>query len=183
MGSPKNRLTSQRSQYSSFQLHGTPPALEEAWPTIFITAVLILQFWMFFVKPQLATLTCDRPSPSLGNCQLVLSGLFGKKVTAFPLDQLEGAEVGHNGKLRQLVLQLSGSKLYFPTNYGLSSPEDKATQINAFLQDSAMKSLSLRQDNRWFIYSIGLMSTGFSGLFTWLYILDLLKRSSHRSNL
>lgn len=164
-------------------LEGASSELGEAWLTTLVAALLILQCWMFFIKPQLATLTCNRPSPSLGNCQFVLSGLFGKKITAFPLDQLEGAEVGHNGKLRQLVLLLSDSKLYFPTNYGFSFPEDKAAQINAFLQNSEVKSLSLRQDNRWFIYSVGVIVTGLNGAFTWLRILDLLKRSSYRSNL
>ena len=150
--------------------------------TALIIILLLTQGVIFLTHPQLATLTCDRPSPSLGNCQLILSGLLGKEVTPFPLDQLKGAEVGHHGKLRQLVLRLSDEKLQFPVNHGFSNTEGKAAQINAFLQDSAIKSLSLQQDNRWVTYPMGLMMTGFGSCLAGSHLSSLLKRSFHRSS-
>nr|WP_290225065.1 hypothetical protein [Trichocoleus desertorum] len=186
MGNSQNKSRKRRSRYSSFKLQSTSPDLEEAWLLTLAAILVLAQSWMFFVTPQLATLTCDRPSsnPSLGICKLILAGLLGKKVTSFPLAQLEGAEVKHHGKLRQqIVLVLPDNKLYFPIDRGFGSPENKAAQINAFLQDSDIKSLSLRQDNRWLIYSAGVMVTALSSYVIWFRILDLLKRFSPRSDL
>ncbi|MBW4487475.1 MAG: hypothetical protein KME12_06760 [Trichocoleus desertorum ATA4-8-CV12] len=178
MENSQNKSRKRRSKYSSFKLQSTSAYLEEAWLTTLVAVLLVIQSWMFFINPQLATLTCDRPSSNLGICKLILSGLLGKKVVPFPLTQLESAEVKHHGKLRQLVLVLPDNKLYFPVDQGFGSPENKAAQINAFLQDSEIKSLSLRQDNRWLIYSAGVIVTALGSCVTWFRILDLLKRSS-----
>ncbi|MEP0870039.1 hypothetical protein NDA01_09505 [Trichocoleus desertorum AS-A10] len=179
----QGRFGKQRSGYSSFMLQGASTELGQACVTTLFTILLLTQGGIFLTHPQLATLSCDRSNSNLGICKLMLSSLLGKKVVPFPLTQLEGAEVKHHGKLRQLVLLLPDGKLHFPVNHGFSDTEGKAAQINAFLQNSEIQSLSLRQDSRWATYPMGLTMTGFGSCLIWSYISNLLKRFSSRSDL
>lgn len=117
-------------------------------------------------------------------CKLRLSSLRGETVTPFPLDGLEKAEVETKGKsASQLVLLMADGKLYFPNNIGFSSTGGKASEIDAFVQDSNVKSLKIDQDNRWFAYPIGVSAILLGDSVLWLNLRVLLNSFARRSNL
>jgi hypothetical protein len=181
MGTEKDSRKSGR-RYTSFELQGVSAHQQKSFWLTILGTVLVVRGGMFLLNPQLATLECDR-FQSLGMCKLVVSSLRGETVTPFPLDRLEKAAVQKHGKSSQLVLLTSDGKLYFPINNGFSFTGDKASQINAFVQDSEAKSLKLEQDNRWFVYPLG-ASLIVLGIFSLgLNLKGLLNRSARRAKL
>lgn len=140
---------------TSFELQGISTERQTAlWSTL-LGVVLVVRGGMFLLNPQLASLECDRLQ-SGGMCKLLISSVRGEKVIPLPLDDLEQAVVQKHGKSSQLVLLTRDQKLYFPINNGFSSTNNKADQINSFLQDSSDTSLNVKQDNRWVVYPVGL---------------------------
>lgn len=155
MGTSNKGSRKSKPRYTSFEIHGVSADVQYAFWSTLAAAVVVVQCGMILLNPQLATLECDRLQ-RLGMCKLVLSSLQGETVTPFPLDGLKKAEAQTRGKsASQLVLLTADGKLEFPINIGFSSTGDKASEINAFVQDSNIKSLKIEQDNRWFAYPIG----------------------------
>lgn len=147
-----------RQASTSFELQGISSDRQTAlWSTV-LGVVLVVRGSMFLLNPQLATLECDRLQAG-GMCKLLISSVRGEKVIPLPLDNLEQALVQKHGKSSQLVLLTHHQKLQFPINNGFSSTENKADQVNAFLQDPAATSLTIKQDNRWLAYPLGLSLT------------------------
>ena len=181
MGTEKDSRKSRR-RYTSFELQGVSEHLQASFWITVLGVFMVIRGGMFLLNPQLATLECDRLQ-SLGMCKLVVSSLRGETVTPFPLDRLEKADVQKQGRSNQLVLLTSDGKLYFPINNGFSFIENKASQINAFVQDSEAKSLKLKQDNRWSVYPLGASLIVLGSFSLWLNLKELLNRSARRSKL
>ncbi|MBD1922127.1 hypothetical protein H6F77_13655 [Microcoleus sp. FACHB-831] len=157
MGSSNKGSRKSKPRYTSFEIHGVSAEVQKAFWSTVAGVVLVVQGGVILLNPQLATLECDRLQ-RLGMCKLVLSSLQGETVTPFPLDGLKKAEVETKGKSNQLVLLTADGKLYFPINISFSSTGGKASEINAFVQDSNIKSLKIEQDNRWFAYPIAVIT-------------------------
>ncbi len=182
MGSSEKNSRKSRRRYTSFELQGVSAHIQKSLWTTILGTVLVVRGGMFLLNPQLATLECDRLQ-SLGICKLVVSGLRGETVTPFPLNRLEKADVQKHGKSSQLVLLTSDGKLYFPINNGFSFTDDKASEINVFVQNSEAKSLKLEQDNRWFVYPLGASLIVLGSFSMWTNLKELLNHSASRSKL
>ena len=176
MGGWLKNFGKSRRASTSFELQGISSERQTAlWATV-VGAFLVVRGGMFLSNPQLAILECDRLQAG-GMCKLMVSSLRGEKVVPVPLDSLEQAVVQKHGKSSQLILLTHYQKLRFPINNGFSSTENKADQVNAFLQDPTATSLNDEQDNRWVAYPLGLSLTLLGGLSLGLHFKELLKRS------
>ncbi|HEY9298264.1 MAG TPA: hypothetical protein VIQ31_18280 [Phormidium sp.] len=182
MGSSEKNSRKSGRRYTSFELQSASADIQKSFWTTILGTVLVVRGGMFLLNPQLATLECDRLQ-SLGMCKLVVSSLRGETVTPFPLSLLEKADVQRHGKSSQLVLLTSDGKLYFPINNGFSFTENKASQINVFVQNSEAKSLKVEQDNRWFVYPLGASLIVIGSSLLWTNLKELLNHSARRSKL
>jgi|GEM_PF-6314709 len=179
MGSSEKNSRKSRSRATSFELQGASVAVQQSlWLTL-IGTIFVIRGGMFLLNPQVATLECDRVDSNFSPCELVVFSLGKETLTPFPLVQLEKAEVQKRGKSSQLVLLTANGELYFPINNGFSSTEQKAAQINAFVQNPAAMSLIVEQDNRWLVYPLGSSLIGFGGWILWFNLKGLLNRSQY----
>jgi hypothetical protein len=180
MGSSRRKARTLKQKATSFKLQGLSKEQQQAFGFALLSVVLVVRGGMFLFNPQLATLECDRRQ-SLGMCKLTLSSLHNETITPFPLDRLQRADRQSFGKLSQLVVQTSDGPLYFPTNYGFNSTQDYADQVNAFVRDTTAQSLKLKQDNRWFAYSVASGSIVIVSFWLWVSLkrlFDCLTRQS-----
>ncbi|MBD1832616.1 hypothetical protein H6F61_07875 [Cyanobacteria bacterium FACHB-472] len=182
MGSSEKNSRKSGQRYTSFELQGVSAHIQKSFWTTILGTVLIVRGGMFLLNPQLATLECARLQ-SLGMCKLVESSLRGETVTPFPLNRLEKADVERNGRSNQLVLLTSDGELYFPINNGFTFTNDKASEINVFVQNSEAKSLKLEQDNRWFAYPLGASLIVLGSFSLWTNLKELLNHSTRRAKL
>lgn len=158
--------SAKQRRYTSFQL-GLPKEVNTLLGVSLVAAFFILRGSLFLLSPQLAQLECDRPKPELGICRLVLSGLWQEQVLLLPVDQIAQADVRWQGRSRQLVLRTADRIIPFPTNYGFGSTTQVADQINTFLQSDAA-SLQLTQDNRGWVYPLGVVLIAFGSVLLYL---------------
>lgn len=107
------------------------------------------------------TLNCDRIAPVQSNCQLKSAGLLGISPQERKLEALEGAKVersdSSDGAAFRVVLLTNQGEIPFTDYYssGENGKQEIATQISTFLGNSQASSLTLQQDDRWFMFMVG----------------------------
>ena len=110
---------------------------------------------------KVVTLNCDRVAPVQSNCQLKSAGLLGISPQERKLEALEGAKVerstSSDGAAFRVVLVTNQGEVPFTEYYssGENGKQEIATQISTFLGNSQASSLTLQQDDRWFMLMIG----------------------------
>jgi hypothetical protein len=110
---------------------------------------------------KVVTLNCDRVAPVQSNCQLKSAGLLGISLQGRKLEALEGAKVersdSSDGAAFRVVLVTNQGEVPFTDYYssGENGKQEIATQISTFLGNSQASSLTLQQDDRWFMLMIG----------------------------
>ncbi len=113
---------------------------------------------IFFDK--LTTLKCHRLEPTQVACEVIASGLFGKKITSIPAGQLQSATVEVNrtsdGGSYRIALITKNKTIPFTFLYHSGTGKyQKAKQINAFLNNPQQMSLKIQEDDRWLAYPLG----------------------------
>nr|WP_290223594.1 transmembrane domain-containing protein [Trichocoleus desertorum] len=110
---------------------------------------------------KVVTLNCDRTAPTESNCQLKAAGVFSLTPQERKLEALEGAKVersnSSDGAAFRVVLLTNQGEVPFTDYYsaGENGKQEIATQISTFLGNSQASSLTLQQDDRWFMLMIG----------------------------
>lgn len=110
---------------------------------------------------EVATLTCDRIEMTQVACELTSKRLFKERVTSIPMGHLQGAEVDVNrdsdGDTYRVVLVTQNGRIPFTNAYSsrAKGKREKVNQIDAFINHSEQKSLTIRQDDRWSAYLFG----------------------------
>jgi hypothetical protein len=107
------------------------------------------------------TLKCDRIAPVQNQCQLKSAGLLGIAPQERKLEALEGAKVershSSDGDTFRVVLVTNQGEVPFTDYYssGENGKQEIATRISTFLDNSQSSSLTLQQDDRWFMFMFG----------------------------
>lgn len=110
---------------------------------------------------KLTILKCDRLEPTQVVCELISTGLLGRKVIPIPLGQLQSADVEVNedsdGDTYRVVLMTKAGITPFTQSYssGEGGKRRNAQRINLFLSSQDQLSLKVQQDDRWFAYPLG----------------------------
>jgi len=110
---------------------------------------------------KVVTLNCDRIAPTENNCQLKTAGLLGISPQERKLEVLEGAKVerssSSDGDTFRVVLVTNQGEVPFTDYYssGENGKQEIATQVSTFLGNSQASSLTLQQDDRWFMFMVG----------------------------
>lgn len=114
---------------------------------------------------ELGTLECHRLESMQVACQLTSSNLFEEKITSMAAGQLKGAEVQTKKRNHRVAILTQNGTIPLINSYTMGQKEkiNQANQINAFMSNSEQKSLTIRQDNRWFGYLFGVVFI-FSGI-------------------
>ncbi|MBD2036449.1 hypothetical protein H6F76_15660 [Leptolyngbya sp. FACHB-321] len=165
---------------TSFEFQGLTAAHQSLLGLTLMEVVLMVCGLMLLCQPQLTTLECDRRQ-AFGRCKLVVSSLSQETAIPLPLERLEKADVQHHGRFGQLVLHTADGRFSFPINRGFSSTQDAANQVNTFVQDAAMPSLKLKQDNRGFVYPLALCLLGMGSSSLWFSCRGWLKHFTRES--
>jgi len=167
-------------QATSFEFQGLTAAHQRLLGVTLVEVVLMACGVTFLCQPQLATFACERRQ-AFGQCTLVVSSLVKETVTPLPLEWLEKADVQHQGRFSQLVLQTSAGRFAFPVNRGFSSTQAAADQVNTFVQTAGQSSLQLKQDNRGFVYPLALCLLGMGSGSLWFSYRGWLKHVTRQS--
>lgn len=106
------------------------------------------------------TLKCNRleTNPAV-ECELMYSGLFGKRITPIQRGQLQGAIVKRKRSTYRVVLLTKQAQIPLTPSYSLSKQgkQKKVDRIEAFLNTPERVSLTIQQNNNWFAYSWALL--------------------------
>ncbi|MEQ9233442.1 hypothetical protein [Coleofasciculus sp. E2-BRE-01] len=136
--------------------------------TLILVGILIIIIW-----GNLVILQCDRPLSTPVACQLTSANLLRQAITLIPPGHLQGAEVQRRHKRRSLnntyrvILLTKEDRIPLTQGYSMGErkKQEKANQINAFVENTQQISLTIRQDDRWLGYSFGGMFI-VAGVFT-----------------
>lgn len=110
---------------------------------------------------KIVTLNCNRITPTENNCQLKSAGLLDIGTQERKLEALEGARVerssSSDGDTFRVVLVTNQGEVPFTDYYssGQHGKQEIATRVSTFLDSSQASSLTLQQDDRWFMLMIG----------------------------
>ncbi|MBD1863755.1 MULTISPECIES: hypothetical protein [Trichocoleus] len=110
---------------------------------------------------KVVTLNCNRTAPVQSNCQLKAAGLLGLAAQETALDSLQSAKVerssSSDGDTFRVVLVTNQGEVPFTDYYssGENGKQEIATQISTFLSSPQASSLTLQQDDRWFMFMFG----------------------------
>ncbi|NEQ97222.1 MAG: hypothetical protein F6K30_10940 [Cyanothece sp. SIO2G6] len=111
---------------------------------------------------KITTLECDRLEPKQIECTLVSEGVLGTNTTLIPPGHLQGAKVqvsedSDSNDIYRVVLRTETGNVPFSAVYssGRSGKQQKAEQINAYLNNVNQKVLTIQQDDRIFGYVFG----------------------------
>jgi hypothetical protein len=131
------------------------------WVISFFLAIAGAYVMLF--NASVTTLTCERQSPTQGNCKLVETNLQVPQVQEIPLNTLQQAKVissfsGRSTSHRLFLLNQTGY-IAFPRASGLDKLESIAAQINAFIRNRNSIYIKVTQDDR--------LEGFISGLFLW----------------
>ncbi len=106
------------------------------------------------------TLTCQRTGTT-GDCKLSQSGVLDSSLQRLPLNEVRGAEIAthHNrdGNTYQIRLLTDTGEIPLTSYYssGYSSKANVVQQIEQFVSNPEISSLSIQEDGRWFAYPFG----------------------------
>ena len=119
---------------------------------------------MLLLSAPLTTLQCDRTESVQVVCQLTSSGVLGQYSTTISPGDLQSAQLEESndseGTYYRVVLVTKNGKILL-SDISISigglplGKREIVDRINAFIGNSQQKSLSVQQNDTWFVYPIG----------------------------
>ncbi len=118
------------------------------WGIPFVLGGLLIMFLGF----ELSTLECNRLRSTEIDCKLTSTNLLSTNTTLIAPGKLQGAEVKKRKNAYRVMLLTESEIIPLTQSYtiGKQGKVNQANQINLFVSDIEQKSLTIRQDNRWF---------------------------------
>lgn len=121
--------------------------------------IILAGLLILVLNVELGVLECNRLDSMQITCELTSSNLLGKESQIIAAGQLKGAKVQTKRRNHRVLLLTEGKAIPLIKSYtiGIQGKRNQANQINDFIHNSEPKSLTIKQDSRWFGYSFGLI--------------------------